>query len=324
MKPLPRSRIYDLYWYFASERQAIFMRRAAGEPGPWTNDPILQTYKFCNVFRASDRVSQYLLRNVAYAGDQASPADVLFRIVAFRMFSRNETWDAIVTFLGRQPIISDLADNTFGDAIDFALEQQGKLYTGAFILCATSAYGHQKKHLNHIALFRHMFIQDGLAEKLLTAGSLAEVYELLHTYPLMGDFMSYQIAIDLNYSAYINFSENDFTKAGPGAQRGIRKAFESTNGLNAEEVILWMVEHQNEEFARLGLKFDGLWGRKLQAIDCQGLFCELDKYCREAAPEIKSARRRIKARYVKSPKPIEIYFPPKWGVNEILSKITTR
>src|ERR1035437_10233742 len=98
--PTPRSRIYDLYWYFASERLAIFMRRATGEPGPWTNDPILATYKFCNVFRAGDRVSQYMIRNVAYAHDQANPADVLFRIVAFRIFSRNETWDAIVKFLG--------------------------------------------------------------------------------------------------------------------------------------------------------------------------------------------------------------------------------
>jgi len=53
--PVPRPRIYDLYWYFASERQRMFERRVAGEPGPWTGDRILREYKFCNVFRASDR-----------------------------------------------------------------------------------------------------------------------------------------------------------------------------------------------------------------------------------------------------------------------------
>ena len=164
------------------------MRRAGGEPGPWTDDPILSTYKFCNVFRASDRVSQYMIRNVVYSDNKANPADLLFRIIAFRMFSRNETWDAIVKFLGRQPFIRDLEDETFREALEFALEEQGKLYTGAFILCANQAYGHHKKYLNHIALFRHMFIQDGLAEKLLAAGSLAEIYALLHTYPLMGNF----------------------------------------------------------------------------------------------------------------------------------------
>ena len=62
------------------------------------------------------------------------------------------------------------------------------------------------------------------------------------------------------------------------------------------DVILWMVENQKQEMARLGLPFDDLWGRPLQAIDCQGVFCETDKYCREAAPELASARKRIKAR----------------------------
>ena len=64
--PKPRSGIYEYYWYFASERQAAFQRRVAGAPGPWTDDRILQEYKFCNVFRASDRVSQYMIREVCY------------------------------------------------------------------------------------------------------------------------------------------------------------------------------------------------------------------------------------------------------------------
>jgi len=44
-----------------------------------------------------------------------------------------------------------------------------------------------------------------------------------------------------------------------------------------------MVEHRDAEFARFGLSFNGLWGRRLQAIDCQGLFFETDKYCRGGA-----------------------------------------
>ena len=31
--PVPRARIYEMYWYFASERQQMFQRRVAGEPG---------------------------------------------------------------------------------------------------------------------------------------------------------------------------------------------------------------------------------------------------------------------------------------------------
>jgi hypothetical protein len=312
--PKPRARIYDLYWYFASERQAIFEKRIAGLDAPWTEDVILQTYKFCNVFRAADRVSQYMIRHVCYHDESCSPEDRLFQIIAFRTFSKIETWRSMRAFLGRYPTLSDLADGSFTKALDHARQENGGLYTGAFILCANNAYGQQLKHLNHVELFSHMFLADSLGAQLLEAGSLREIYHLLHTYPLMGDFMSYQIAIDLNYSELINFSENEFTQAGPGALRGIKKCFESLGDYTPEDVILWMVDNQEKEMARLGLPFNGLRGRPLHAIDCQGLFCETDKYCREAAPELASARKRIKTKFSQSVDPIELFFPPKWGI----------
>lgn len=60
--------------------------------------------------------------------------------------------------------------------------------------------------------------------------------------------------------------------------------FQDLGDYTPAEIVLWMTERQGDEFARLGLPFAGLWGRPLHAIDCQGLFCETDKYCREAAP----------------------------------------
>ena len=175
-----------------------------------------------------------------------------------------------------------------------------------------------RQHLNHVELWRHMFLAGDLADRILEAASLRQVYDLLHGYPLMGDFMSYQTAIDLNYSPLINFSENDFTQAGPGALRGIRKCFEDLGDYNPTDVIMWMRERQTEELQRLGLPFHGLFGRSLHAIDCQGLFCETDKYCREALPELVSARSRIKARFNRNLAPIALFFPPKWGINDAL------
>lgn len=63
-----RQKVYDLYWYFACERQNIFLKKLNGESAPWTDDKILQEYKFCNSYRINDRVSQYLLKNVIYNG----------------------------------------------------------------------------------------------------------------------------------------------------------------------------------------------------------------------------------------------------------------
>jgi hypothetical protein len=316
--PTPRAGIYEYYWHFVSERHRAFQRRIAGEPAPWTADPIIQTYKFCNVFRAADRVSQYMIRNVCYHEEGCSPEDKLFQIVAFRTFSKIETWDGLRAYLGHYPRLDDLANGGFTAALENVKLQHGTLYTGAFILCATDAYGRRLKHLNHVELFRHMFLRTNLADRLMTASSLRQVYELLHDYPLMGDFMSYQVAIDLNYSNLMNFSENEFTQPGPGALRGIKKCFEDLGGRSPAEVVQWMVEHQESELERLGLPFQGLWGRPMQAIDCQNVFCETDKYCRVAVPELASGRKRIKAKFTSSLKPIAMYFPPKWGINDKL------
>ena len=72
--PQPRLGVYELYWTFASRRQAAFEARLAGKEWPWTDDRILQTYKFCNVFRAADRVSQFMIRDVAYGHDRGNHA----------------------------------------------------------------------------------------------------------------------------------------------------------------------------------------------------------------------------------------------------------
>jgi hypothetical protein len=255
-----------------------------------------------------------MIRDVAYRNDDSTPRDRLFQIVAFRTFSNIRTWDTVSSLLGRSPRIDDLASGVFESALERAKELNGGLYTGAFILCATNAYGRSSKHLNHVELFKDMFVTRGLADELLAAPSLKAVYDALHRFPLMGDFMSYQTAIDLNYSEYIDFSEDDFTQPGPGALRGIKKVFSDLGGMSPQEVIMWMVDHQEEEFSRLGLEFNGLWGRRLHAIDAQGLFCETDKYCREAVPDLRSARSRIKARFTESAQPMELFFPPKWGL----------
>src|SRR4051794_37958520 len=64
--PRPRHAVFRTYWKFAADRQAIFEARIAGQPAPWTTDEILQRYRFCNAFRAADRVSQHLIQNAAY------------------------------------------------------------------------------------------------------------------------------------------------------------------------------------------------------------------------------------------------------------------
>ena len=74
--------VFDAYWYFAAERQRIFLRRTKGvNTSELTSDPVLAVFKFTNAYRASDRVSQYLIRKVIYRDDLPTDLDnLLFRI----------------------------------------------------------------------------------------------------------------------------------------------------------------------------------------------------------------------------------------------------
>jgi len=310
--PTPRPRVYDLYWQFAARRQEAFYARFQGLPQPWSDDPILQTYKFCNVYRAADRVSQYMIREVACRPSPADRADRLFQIIAFRTFSKIETWDGVIARLGQPPTIEDLRSGSFEAALTDVRAELGGLYTGAFILCATKAFGFSEKHRNHVALFRSMFLKHGLADTLANAPSLEAVVRALEVFPLTGPFMAYQIAIDLNYSDLFPFDEDDYTQAGPGALRGLNKVFTDLGTYSRADAIQSMVDVQEREFSRRGLQFGGLWGRPMHAIDCQGLFCEVDKYCREAVPQLVSNRTRIKTRFSPSNDPLAYTFPPKW------------
>jgi len=47
--PFGESTVVDLAIYM-NERHSIWMKRNKGEQKPWTQDPILQQYKFTNVF----------------------------------------------------------------------------------------------------------------------------------------------------------------------------------------------------------------------------------------------------------------------------------
>ena len=148
------------------------------------------------------------------------------------------------------------------------------------------------------------------------ASDLQEVYTILRDYPTLGPFLAFQLVVDLNYSTLLTFSEMDFVVVGPGAHSGIRKCFSDLGGFSDEDVVRLMVEIAESEFHRLGLSFRNLWGRPLQPIDCQNLFCEVDKYARIAHPEVQgtSGRTRIKQSFAPVAEPMPQWYPPKWGL----------
>jgi len=308
-----RQEVYDLYWYFAYERQNIFWKKLNGESAPWTNDPILREYKFCNSYRVNDRVSQYLLKNVIYNGKKYSDEDMLFRIILFKLFNKESTWELLLDSFG--DITLDGFDmKSYSFVLEDAISNGIKIYNDAYISCANKAFGYDRKHDNHLALLNKMFNIDKMQFEIINCKTMEEAFNIIKSYPLIGNFMAYQLVTDINYSDVVNWKENEFTVAGPGSLRGIKKCFINRGNLSNQDIIKYMYEHQDEEFKRLNLPFKRIGDRKLQLIDIQNIFCELDKYCRKALPDLKSNRTKIKKKYSAKANKIDYIYPPKWNI----------
>ena len=317
------TRAYEAWWSFACERQRIYYRRLRGEPAPWTDDQTLFRYRFTNAYRAADRVSQYLIKEVIYQDvSPQDPNEVVFRILLFKVFNRIETWRALVGEMGSLV----LADDPFariGKILADRLAAGQQVYSAAYIMPVSRTGGPDlRKHEIHLDLLQAM-MADRLGERLADTRTMQEGFDLLRAYPLIGDFLAYQYITDINYSNVVDYSESEFVAAGPGAREGLRKCFADAGGRSNGYLIRMMMDLQEEEFERLGLHFDSLFGRPLQLIDCQNLFCEVAKYTRVRFPALTppGGRSRIKQTYRPTGDIAAPFFPPKWGINETVNAL---
>jgi hypothetical protein len=307
------SEVFHTYWRFAAERQAIFFKRLQNE-APITTDPILSEFKFTNAYRASDRVSQYLIKEVVYSGPQTAE-EVFFRVILFKLFNKIETWELLQNALG-QVSFREFRFDAYDQVLTTALIEKRSIYSAAYIMPSGGPHGESRKHRSHLHLLMQM-MRDNVPAKITNMRKMADAFVLLRSYPMIGDFLAFQFATDLNYSLLTDFDEMDFVVAGPGALDGIRKCFPDVDLRRTSDIIRFMTDIQNEQFERLGISFRSLWGRPLQLIDCQNLFCEVDKYSRRAHPAVTglSGRTRIKQHFKPRVDPLKLYYPPKWKIN---------
>lgn len=306
------------------ERMNMFWRKVEGyRYDGWSEDPILRTYKFTNVYRATDRVSQYLIKEVIYKDiDKYCPEDVLLRTLVFKIFNKIETWEYIT-----QDIQYPITINTF-DAHELSLhlsqrQQHVPIFSNAYMMTGShKQYDYlPSKHEKWLTMVKKEFIDDEGFTKILKASTMEEVYNMLREKSFLGGFLAYQYTIDFNYSPYLNFSENSFVKAGIGAIRGIKKCFKSY-GQEYEDAILYIRENFEELQHKYG--YDGfrpLPNHQPTLIDLQNCFCETDKYLRAKLPQLIVDNVRIKQKYKSNTRSIKFYFPPKWKIKEEMSYI---
>ena len=264
-----------------------------------------------------------MIRFVIYQGDQ-TPEEIFFRTILFKLFNKIETWELLSSRLGF-PTFKDYSFAAYDEIYVRAMAAGTAIYSGAYIMpSGTRTFGYREKHRNHLRLLELM-MNDRVAEQVVEAPSMSHAFNLLRSYPGIGGFLSYQLITDLNYSRISGFSEMEFTSPGPGALDGIHKCFSDLGGFSESDIIRWVADRQEREFERRGIVFRSLFGRALQLIDCQNLFCEVSKYARIKHPGIKGTndRTRIKQIYRPANKPFDYWYPPKWHINELVPPTRT-
>lgn len=314
--------VFYAYWRFAAERQRIFYRRLQQINGPLTDDPILRCFKFTNTYRASDRVSQFLIRNVIYRDDlPGDETNLFFRILLFKLFNKIETWQLLEREVG--PLTWDAFDfGRYDEVLSRQMSAGERIYSAAYIMpSAGNVFGHPLKHQNHLRMLAQLIDEDYPA-RLTDCGSMAQAFALLLAAPSIGPFLAYQFVTDLNYSTLTDFGEGEFVVAGPGALDGIDKCFEGASKIDPADIIRYMRDNQDRHFEDQGIEFQTLWGRPLQLIDCQNLFCEISKYARVAFPEYGgiTGRKRIKQKFANTGALPTPWYPPKWKLNERIAE----
>ena len=311
---VPNDKVLRYFFYFIQERMEIFWNKIEGR-NTLTSDPILRKYKFTNVYRACDRVSQYLISEVIYKNiEKYTPQDVLLRILVFKVFNKIATWEYLLQTYGE--ITTRNFDVKQISTLLSARQANVPIFNNAYMMTGShTKYDYlSSKHEKWLTMVRDEFLGNQIVNEVLEASSLEDVYSALHKCSFLGGFLAYQYAIDFNYSPYVDFSENSFVKAGIGAIRGIKKCFHCY-GNEYEDAIYYVLDHFEELQAKYGFTdFRPLPGRKPTLLDLQNCFCETDKYLRQAMPELMVDNKRIKQVYKACLHELSYMFPPKWNI----------
>ena len=327
-KPIVPGDNFNWFLYWCCERMNIFWRKYNGLPQEeWTDDPILKSFKFTNLYRILDRASQYLVREVIYNGKQYEVEDQFFRILLYKHFNLPSTWELFKNEFG------DITYETGIDNIvkfcDEAMAQGWVLYSNAYMIGAyfyndpNLAYiKNMPKYQAQMTIWRDLIFENGYLYDILESQSFEELYNRLHALPIFGDFIAQQYCIDLMYSPLFDFSENDFVVTGPGSLRGIKWTFEDVKGsYDYVGAIRWTQENFEERMKAFceetGMEWHPLpWEPVPTLTNIQNCFCEISKYAKGLGYTFQKGRKqeRIKNVYEKPKTPIDFMFPPKWGV----------
>lgn len=291
----------DLFWQMITERMNIYWRRLEGAPPPWSNDPIMRTEFITNVYRELDPGTVYLQER--YLRDEDLPVeDKIFNVMVYRLLGSR------LEFHERLP----LWQHDAFDALAFSEECKSvereiglSPFSEAYRTAAYSDMGTKDKIVNVGLLMAEIAnLIPTVVQELNNALTLEQAYRTIENIRGFGEFLAYQIMVDLLYPApfdpILPFDQNTWAMAGPGARRGIWRLMKpGMKPASMLDVMMWLRDNQEAEFERLGLEFPYLADEtiegdppiKISLCNIQSCLCEFYKYTRIWDGEQKQVRR---------------------------------
>lgn len=240
MIPSP-DRVGD-FFAFMRERESIRLRKKAGSPWPWTDDPILQTFKFTNVKREHDRTTQELIKRLYRPNyGKATAEECLLNAATSRYFGRWEMAEA----LGWMPVL----DRDY--IIHTAQDRQAKglpVFTGAYVITNGGIKAPKEE-----VVVNHYLSALWEARKTLinraASGEWRELIAAMRRIPGFGGtgFMAKETALDLPFTPFWTLVAGDWaptdldewSPVGPGARRGANSVMGGSpqDGLNERDAM---------------------------------------------------------------------------------------
>lgn len=272
-------RTNDLFKFIYARHQ-IYERRKSGEAKPWTSDPILQGYRFCNVYRELDTQTLWFSRN--WRARYQDDPDLWFVSLMFRFINWSETADLIWKPLPWNRVM-------FTDAIRQREQQEKKVYSSAYMI---STHGKREKKSSYLAssLTKIWEVREELRYKAWEG--LSVFHERLMGQYDVGSFIAAQVVADCKYAGKMTMADDwwTFCASGPGSRRGLNRV------LNFDPKVKWVEEDWRACMVDLQKYIDPLIEAarmpRLHAQDLQNCLCEFDKYER-----VRLGEGRPKQRY---------------------------
>lgn len=302
---------------FISERYRIHVRKdILKKPRPWTENPVLQQYKFTNVFREDDRVSRAVIELVSH-NDGLSFEEKVLNTFLLRSWNNPDTFTdfggpfrAKEIYRGLElkervrPIYYNLLlrdpDRKWWSS---AYNQGGTKYAWkfpdgeGFSRAPSEEQGRKYEDYEPDIPLRVFHIGPWLKERkvfrrIVKAESQKQAYEIIREIRGFAEFLAYQVFVDLTYIPEFPFSENEFVIAGPGCKRGLDLVFDDYNGMTHEEALFWLRDNLDTCFEELHssgadvpkwnperlFKHREPYDRCINIMSLENCFCELSKY----------------------------------------------